>query len=135
MSSRRAPAATRLATTRSAISNGTRLHQNVDQRSSSARRYRDLVAAFEDEIGGDLSEAERGLVRQAATLTLRAEQLAADVVNGTPVDDDQLIRLAGTAKRLLAGITARADRKQPGGPTLQEYLAAKHAATLDDESE
>jgi hypothetical protein len=130
MCSRRLPPAYRAPATRSAITNGSRVHQNVDHRSSSARRYRDLFAAFEAEIGGTLTEAERGLVRQAATLTLRAEQLAADVVNGKQVDDDQLIRIAGTAKRLLAGITAKATDRKPAGLTLQEY-AAQRAAERD----
>jgi len=39
---------------------------NVDGRSAYARRFRDLVRAFEAEVGGTLSELERGLVRQAA---------------------------------------------------------------------
>jgi hypothetical protein len=51
--------------------------QKPDGRSSGARRYRAIVAAFTAEIGGNLTEAEQGLVNQAATLTLRAEHLSA----------------------------------------------------------
>jgi hypothetical protein len=84
--------ATQYATSRSKVSNGTRLLQNVDGRSSSARRFRDLVRAYETEVGGILSEVERGLIRQAAALTFKAEELQSDLVNGEPVDGDQLIR-------------------------------------------
>jgi hypothetical protein len=102
--------------------------QKPDGRSSGARRYRAIVAAFTAEIGGDLTAAEQGLINQAATLTLRAEQLAADVINGAPVDDDQLIRISGTAKRLLGAISAKAADKKPATQTLAEYWASKNQA-------
>jgi hypothetical protein len=135
MCSRRTPPTYQAPTTRSAVSNGSRLHQNVDSRSSSARRYRDIVAAFQAEIGGILTEAERGLVKQAATLTLRAEQLAEDVINGKPVDDDQLIRISGTAKRLLGAISAKAADRKPTTMTLQDHLARRAAELASDDDD
>jgi len=119
-----------LKTTRSRITNGSFLHEGVDHRSAPARRYRDLVNAFTSEVGGELTEAERGLVRQAATVSLRAEQLAADLVNGKPVDDDLLIRLAGAARRLLDTIGNKAADRRPASLTLAEYAAQRDT---DDE--
>lgn len=120
------PAADLLPTTRSAVSNGTRLLEGVDGRSSPARRFRDLIQSFARDLGGfsRLTEAERALVRQAASLTLRAEQLQAAVVRGEPVDADTLIRLSGEARRLLSSIPKREAPK----PALQDYLAGKAAA-------
>jgi len=119
------------ATSRSKVSNGTRLLQNVDGRSSSARRFRDLVRAYETEVGGNLSEVERGLIRQAAALTFKAETLQADLVNGNPVDGDQLIRLTGTAKRILSAIGEKANKRHSHGSEddgeLDRYLAQKVA--------
>lgn len=92
------------ATTRSAVSNRSRLLQNVDGRSSSARRFRDLVTAFEAEIGGELSELERGLVRQAAALSLKTEQMQESIVRGEAIDSDTLIRLSGEARRILTSL-------------------------------
>jgi hypothetical protein len=111
--------------------------QKPDGRSAGARRYRAIVAAFTAEIGGgDLSESDRALIKQAATLTLRGEQLAADVVAGKEINDDQLVRLSGQARRLLASISAKAADKKPAGQTLQEYMAAKaRAAELQSEDE
>jgi hypothetical protein len=60
----------------------------VDGQSSSARRFRDIVDAFTTEVGGELTESKRGLLQQAAGLTMRCEQLQADIINGKPVDDD-----------------------------------------------
>jgi hypothetical protein len=125
---------------RSAITNGTRLHSNsakVDGRTQSARRLRDLITAFSKDLGDGLSEADLSLVRTAAALTLQLEMLQADLANGVPVDVEMLVKLAGTSKRSLAAISARAVDKKPAGTmTLQEYMAAKQAATeSDDESD
>ena len=92
---------------RSKISNGTRLLANVDGRSAYARRFRDLVVAFEAEVGGTLTELERGLVRQAAAVSLKAELMQEALVRGEPVDDDALIRLSGEARRILTSLTTR----------------------------
>ncbi len=113
-------------TNRSAVSNGTKLLDGIDGRSPTARRFRDLVQAFQAEFGGALSEADKLLVRQAAALTIRAEQLQADLVNGLPVDADALIRLTGTANRILGSINAKSRKRKPaGGDALRTYLAER----------
>jgi hypothetical protein len=103
--------------------------EGVDGRTASARRYRDLCRAFEEELGGSLNEVELGLVRQAVTLTLRAEQMQGAVVRGEMVDSDQLIRLSSTSKRILSDIAAKAAKRKPATPTLADHLA-KRAAEL-----
>ena len=67
------------------------------------------MLSFGAELGGleSLSEAERSLVRQAATITIRAEQLQSAIVRGELVDPDELIRLSNTARRILARIAPR----------------------------
>lgn len=117
--------AARPATVRSAVSNGTKVLAGVDGRSSTARRFRDLVADLAHDLGlsGPLSTAEQGLLRQAAALTLRAEQLQAAVVCGKPVDGDELIRLSGEARRIVASLRKRAPTS-PHVP-LRERLAAE----------
>jgi hypothetical protein len=119
--------ATSCATSRSKVSNGTRLLQNVDGRSSSARRFRDLVRAYETEVGGNLTEVERGLIRQAAALTFKAETLQSALVNGESVDGDQLIRLSSTSKRILSAITAKANKRKPAPPSLQDHIRKRAA--------
>ena len=116
-------------TNRSAISNRSRLLPGVDGRSSNARRFRDICAAYDAEAGGNVTEVERDLIRQAAGLTLRAEQLQGAIVRGEAVDNDELIRLSSTAKRLLEAIRAKAAKNKPtGAAALQEYIARKTAA-------
>jgi hypothetical protein len=82
---------------RSAISNSRRLHadRNIDGRSSSARRFRDLTLSLADTLGGfhSLREGERAMVRSAAGLMLRLEQQQAAMAAGHDVNPDLLIRL------------------------------------------
>jgi hypothetical protein len=127
--------ATSCATSRSKVSNGTRLLQNVDGRTSSARRFRDLVRAYEGEVGGNLTEVERGLIRQAAALTFKAETLQSDLVNGNPVDGDQLIRLTGTAKRILSALGEKASKRKAPALTLQDHIAQRAAARAEAAAE
>ncbi len=118
-----APVAQRPLTARSRVTNGRRTLEGVDGRSASARRFRDLLESFSAEYGGvgSLNETTRALIRQAASLTIRAEQLQAAIVRGEPVDPDELIRLTNTARRTLAGIR----RKEQPKVTLSGYLATK----------
>jgi len=114
------------------VTNGRLLAGNVDLRSAAGRRFRHLVAAYTDEIGGDLSEAETGLVRQAAAMTLTCERVQADIVRGVAVDHDSLTRLSSEIRRLLGGIKAKGEQNKPAGPTLAEWLATQAVATADE---
>ncbi|MGO9701242.1 MAG: hypothetical protein ACLPX7_18480 [Xanthobacteraceae bacterium] len=121
---------------RSQITNGSRLLDGVDGRRSSARRFRDLIADLaRDEFGGSegLSIAELGLLRQAAALTLQAEQLQAAVVRGETVNADELVRVSSESRRVLAAMrqSKRAVQRKPAVETLSEYLAANYPAGKD----
>jgi hypothetical protein len=128
MHSHRTSSADAIPTLRSKVTNGSRLLQNVDGRSSSARRFRDLVRAYEAEAGGVLTEVERGLIKQAAGLTLRSEQMQSAIVRGEAIDNDALIRISGEARRILSSIVTRAAKRKPAPPTLADYLARRKAA-------
>jgi len=90
---------------------------NVDLRSSSARRFRDLVRSYEAELGGNLTELERGLIKQAAALSLRTEQMQEAIVRGDAVDADALIRLSSEARRILTSLQKRQSRTNAPAPT------------------
>ncbi|WP_439399362.1 hypothetical protein ACRQ5Q_18450 [Bradyrhizobium sp. PMVTL-01] len=79
---------------RDKLSNGTRLMPGVDLRSAAGRRYRYLVTEYSNELGTELTEPEKALVRQVSSLQLRIEQLQGRLVQGEDVDADQIIRLA-----------------------------------------
>jgi hypothetical protein len=100
-------------TNRSALTNGTVLLHGVDGRSAQARRFRDLVIAFADDLGGGdkLKEQEKAIVRTAAALTLRSEALQAAIINGEPIDENQAIRLANAAARAMQVLRRRTKAK------------------------
>jgi hypothetical protein len=72
------------------------------------RRYRYLVAEYSNELGTELTEPEKALVRQVSSLQLRIEQLQGRIVQGEDVDADQIIRLASEHRRLLSQLSGRA---------------------------
>ena len=89
------------ATSKSKVPNGTRLLAGVDGRSATFRRFRDLVADLMAEQDRDLSISEIGLIRSAAALLVRSEELQAAAARNEDLDGDELIRLTSEARRLL----------------------------------
>jgi hypothetical protein len=97
-----------------------------DGRTVTSRRFRDLVEAYSAEIGGELSEADRSLVMQAAAIQIRCEELQLELVEGRDIDPDMLIRLSSEHRRLMAGLGARADKSKPAaGPSIDELFAVE----------
>jgi hypothetical protein len=103
------------------------LLQGVDGRTAGAVRFKRLINSFSADLGGmaALTEAERGLVRQAASVIMRAEQVQSVIARGEYVDPDELIRLTNTARRTLAVINKR---EKPKTATLGDYIASRGAA-------
>src|ERR1700694_4233123 len=87
-----APLASRQRAHRSAVSNGTRLFcvDGLDGRSQTARRFRDLVEAIGNDLGGvdHLSEGQKQRIRRAATLSIMAEAMEADAVRNLAFDGE-----------------------------------------------
>jgi hypothetical protein len=87
---------------RSRVTNHRDLLPGLDGRSSAARRFRDLVAAFVNDMGGveQCSDIKLGLLRRLAAVTVQAEVLEARMINGEQVDIGTLCTLASTTVRL-----------------------------------
>jgi hypothetical protein len=110
---------------RKRLANG--LLRGVDGRTVGAVRFKRLLNSISADLGGmaALTEAERGLVRQAASLIMRAEQLQSAITRGEQVDPDELIRLTNTVRRTLTVISKR---EKPKPATLGDYIASRGAA-------
>lgn len=89
-------------TTHAAITNGSATVPGADGRSAWARRMRDLTEAYSHDLGGDLTEAQRSMVRRAATLTITLEGMESAFAKGgtTAKDADIYARIAGNLRRL-----------------------------------
>ena len=122
------PIARNSTTNRSAVTNGSKLLVGIDMRSPTARRYRDLVQAYSAEIGGDLSQSEMAMVKQAAALAIQAELMQADIVNGKLVNSDDLIRLSSEVRRILDGLGEKAGKRKPAAaPNMHDHVARRAA--------
>jgi hypothetical protein len=121
-------------TSRSRITNGTKLLPDVDGRLLWARRYRDVYAALVADAGGDdmVSEAAKAIMRRAATLATELERReAAFATAGCASGDDldMFARVSGTLARLLERVGI--ERKPRDiTPSLESYMAAKSAAKV-----
>jgi len=98
---------------RSQVTNGRRAFvDGGDERSPWARRFRDLIAAHAGDLGGTdvLSEAQRSLVRRAATIEIQLEQLEGQLSEGKAADLAVYATASGHLRRLLEtlGIERRA---------------------------
>jgi hypothetical protein len=94
---------------RSAATNGIVVLEGVDGRSPEGRRFRDLVVAYAEELGGvgSLSQQDAAIVRHAAAVTMQSETLQAAVVRGERVDEEQFVRLGNGLVRALNAIKSR----------------------------
>ncbi|MEZ0020066.1 hypothetical protein [Sinorhizobium fredii] len=98
-------------TVRSRITNGSSCFLGkVDGRSALARRQRDLQHAYAEDLGNDLTAAQRVRVAQVAALTVRAEMLQAAIANGEPVVDEDLVRVSNALRRELADLGLKGSR-------------------------
>jgi hypothetical protein len=77
--------------TRSAVTNGKRLHVVAPSDNKWQRRFRDVLGEIISDLGGagaGLSEGQRQLARRAATISIACEQLEGEVAAGNPIDLD-----------------------------------------------
>lgn len=102
----------------------------VEQRSRGtklSRRFSELCDQFAAEVGGIETATGRMLVQQAASLSLRCEQLQSDLVRGKPVDVDTTIRLTSEIRRILGTIRAKPSNAPIGPSALDRYLSESGA--------
>ena len=117
--------ATRPPANRSAVTNGRRILNGVDGNSPAARRYRDLVELLTADVGEPLSEVERLIVRDAATMQLHAEDLTARLVRGEVVEPEALTRAVNAATRALGALRRRKGSRKAASATLGDVLARR----------
>jgi hypothetical protein len=97
------------------------------------RRFNALVAKFtaEAERGRrELHVAEREMVRQAAAIMLRAEQLQAAIVSGAAINPDELIRLSSEGRRVLRALGIRNGSEKPRSPLWSPLRARLNVAAV-----
>jgi hypothetical protein len=113
---------------RSKATSGRRVFVEGDGNSAWARRYRDLISAHCQDLGGVdlLSEAQLSLIRRASAIELELEQMEGKLSMGEQVDLDVFTRSASHLRRLFETLGI-GRRPRNVTPTLSEYLAGLRA--------
>lgn len=124
-------------TARSRISNGSAVLDGIDGRSSTARRFRDVLAEIVADLGGSdrLSEGQRQIARRCAMLAVECEKIEALGVAGEAIDLDTYGQLTDRIGRAFQ----RLGLKRVAKPvmSLQEHLArlAQQPPSTDDDDD
>ena len=96
----------------------------VDGRSLMARRFREITSGIEDDLGGDLTEAQKHLIARAACLACWCEEREADLANGQEFDVLQYATVSNAMRRLLSDLGLER-RARDVTPDLRDYIAGK----------
>ncbi len=96
----------------------------VDGRSMMARRFREIAANIEGDLGGDLTEAQKHLMARAATLACWCEEREAELAKGEEFDAGQYATIANAMRRLLSDLGLER-RSKDITPSLHDYIAGR----------
>jgi hypothetical protein len=111
---------------RSAITNGRYLFADIDHRTKAMRRLRDLLRAYEQDLGGRdiLSQGQLALVRRGSMLCLQLELMEASwSANGVQASRDQLEcyqRVTNSMRRVIESLGLNDGRKQRDVSTIDD---------------
>jgi hypothetical protein len=117
-------------TARSRVTNGRSLWLDGDQRSSAARRFRDVYTAIIGDLGGGdlLTEGQKQLARRCSLLAVTCELVEGKAVAGEEIDLEQYGQLTDRMGRAFQRLgLKRAPRDIT--PPLHKYLEQKAVAS------
>jgi hypothetical protein len=86
-----------------------------------ARRFREITAEVECDLGGDLTEAQRHLVARAATLAIWCEARETELAQGLEFDALQYATVSNALRRLLADLGLER-KSRDVTPSLATYI-------------
>ena len=119
---------TPLKSTRSRVTNGSSLHMGeVDGRTASAKRFRDVLGEIVSDLGGrdGLSEGQRQIARRAAMMSVQCEAMEAKAVAGEEIDVDRYGSLSDRIGRAFHRLGLKRVARDIGPLTIAEYAKAK----------
>jgi hypothetical protein len=121
---------------RSRVTNGKRLFVEADGRGPWARRWRDVLAEITSDLGGPdlLSEAQRQLIKRAATLCIMCERMEGQAAEGTEIDLEIFGTLTDRLGRTLQRLGLRRVPRDVTPPSVAEYLDHINKQTTGEEA-
>jgi hypothetical protein len=106
--------------------------RGVNGNSLGARRLRELAAQLADDLGGvdRLSEPVKIQIRQAAALTVEAEQMQARIARGEAINHEDMVRIANSLSRMLQRLGLKRPAPPKAKTPLAAYLASKREGAI-----
>ena len=92
-----------------------------------ARRFREITSGIEDDLGGDLTEAQKHLIARAACLACWCEEREAELANGEDFDAQGYATISNALRRLLSDLGLER-RARDVTPDLRDYINGKTRA-------
>ena len=127
----RSPAGNRPKRTR--VTSGADYLRNIDGRSATALRMKEIATALVTDAGGmaRVSEARAALIRRFATLAVQAEAMEARLVNGADLDVSEYSLLVSTMVRVATRLGLHRVSRETT-PDLATYVATLNARKTND---
>src|SRR5687767_2983532 len=114
--------------TRSKVRNRNSLFvDEIDGRSREYRRFRDVLAQLESDMGGDPSEAQTAIARNAAALAVWCERQQATLAGGGNIDIAEYTTATNALRRLLCDLGLER-RARDVTTDLRSYLETRNRA-------
>jgi hypothetical protein len=116
--------ALRPAASRSAVSNGKRLHVAAPGDNAWSRRFRDLLGEIVSDLGGpeQLSEGQRQLARRCALIAVECERIEGHAVAGKAIDLETYGTLTDRLGRAFSRLGLRRLARDIT-PSVNDYIA------------
>lgn len=97
--------------------------RGVNGNSLGSRRYREVAMALADDHGGPdaLDEPTRVLIRQAAGLTVEAENMQLRIARGESVNHEDLVRVARVLAMLMHRLGLNRPKAKPTSPLAEHF--------------
>jgi hypothetical protein len=112
--------------------------RGMNGNSVSARKYREIALAMADEAGGldKLTAPTMALIRQAASMTLKIEDMTMRAVAGEDVDLDDITRASNSLNRIVGRLDRIGIQSRTKAPiySVADYmeLKARRAADVEE---
>jgi hypothetical protein len=94
--------------------------EGVDGRTTTARRFREIVAQVSADIGGDPTEAQKQLIARAGTLAIWCEARETELANGQDFNAAEYATISNALRRLLTDLGLQRQAKEV--TSLSQYL-------------
>jgi hypothetical protein len=102
--------------------------ESLDGRTVAARRVREIVDSISSDLGGDLTEGQRQLVRRASLLATILESSETKLLIGEPVDLSTYLSAVDRLRRVLTALGIER-RSRDVSATMRPLDYARHRET------